>query len=423
MIPSKSKSSDADAVHELLKELFPFTFVLDASQQITDLGPLASRIFPWLKRGDPLLEHFEHRSPPHDYQFGDTSWHGKRPLTMSAKSPPQTTLKGQAYYDGAGSLYCLWWPVVSNHEALASLGVRLRDLPQHNSLSDLLMVLRNAMLSVEDAKMLFEISRQKQEELEATNRKLIGETELVRARRAAEAANEAKSQFLSHVSHELRTPMNAIIGYTETLLAGYYGEIQPKSRGPLERIRINSRHLLDLVNKVLDLSVIEAGYLELNLEEYDMAGVVAGTLAATTSLAEARGLTIETAIAGPLPTGLGDRMRISEIFINLLHNAVKFTDEGYIRLSVDTLDDNFRIQVADSGRGIAPENILKIFKDFSKISLPGEMEAGAGLGLAIVDQIVKKHGGSVKVESEPGKGSCFTVLLPIRTSLVEAKAS
>lgn len=423
MIPSKSKSSDAEAVHELLKELFPFTFVLDTSQQITDLGPLASRVFPWLKCGDSLLEHFEHRSPPLDYEFGDTSWHGKRPLTMRAKAPPQTTMKGQAYYDGAGSLYCLWWPVVSNHEALASMGVRLRDLPPHNSLSDLLMVLRNSMLSVEDAKMLYEISRQKQEELEASNRKLIGETELVRARRAAEAASEAKSQFLSHVSHELRTPMNAIIGYTETLLAGYYGDVEPRVRGPLERIRINSRHLLDLVNKVLDLSVIEAGYLELNLEEYDMASVVAGALAATAPLAEARGLAVETAIAGPLPAGLGDRMRISEIFINLLHNAVKFTDEGYIRLSVDTQDGNFCIQVADSGRGIAPENILKIFKDFSKISLPGEMEAGAGLGLAIVDQIVRKHGGNIKVESELGAGSCFTVLLPVRATLLEAKAS
>jgi len=263
----------------------------------------------------------------------------------------------------------------------------------------------------------------KQAELAAANRKLIGETELVHARRAAEAASEAKSQFLSHMSHELRTPMNAIIGYTETLLAGYYGEIEPKSRGPLERIRINSRHLLDLVNKVLNLSVIEAGYLELNVEEYDMASVVASALATTATLAEARGLTIETEVVGPLPKGLGDRMRVAEVLINLLHNAVKFTDEGFIRLTVDLVDGNFRIRVLDSGRGIAPENILKIFTDFSKISLPDEMEAGAGLGLAIVDQIVKKHGGSISVQSEPGKGSCFTVLLPVRAVTLEAKAS
>jgi len=225
------------------------------------------------------------------------------------------------------------------------------------------------------------------------------------------------------MSHELRTPMNAIIGYTETLLAGYYGEIEPKSRGPLERIRINSRHLLDLVNKVLDLSVIEAGYLELDVEEYDMASVVASALATTATLAEARGPTIETEVVGPLPEGLGDRMRVAEVLINLLHNAVKFTDEGFIRVSVDLVDANFGIRVLDSGRGIAPENILKIFKDCSKISLPNEMEVGAGLGLAIVDQIVKKHGGSINVQSEPGKGSCFTVLLPVRAVTLEAKAS
>jgi signal transduction histidine kinase len=332
MIPSKSKSSDSSAVHELLKELFPFTFVLDAAQRITDLGPLAERIFPTLRRGDLLLEHFEYRAPPVDYEFGSDSWHGKRPLTMSAKFAPQTTMKGQSYYDGAGSLYCLWWPVVSDHQALSSLGVRLRDLPPHNSLSDLLMVLRNSMLSIEDAQMLLDISRKKQGELAAANRKLVGETELVRARRAAEAASEAKSQFLSHMSHELRTPMNAIIGYTETLLGGYYGNIESKTRSPLERIRINARHLLDLVNKVLDLSVIEAGYLELDFEEYDMARIIASVLATTTPLAEARGLTIETNVVGPLPAGLGDRMRISEVLINLLHNAVKFTDEGFIRL-------------------------------------------------------------------------------------------
>jgi len=213
------------------------------------------------------------------------------------------------------------------------------------------------------------------------------------------------------------------LGYTETLLGGYYGNIESKTRSPLERIRINARHLLDLVNKVLDLSVIEAGYLELDFEEYDMARIIASVLATTTPLAEARGLTIETNVVGPLPAGLGDRMRISEVLINLLHNAVKFTDEGFIRLSVEVVDDNFLIKVLDSGRGIAPEHILKIFKDFSKISLPGEMEAGAGLGLAIVDQIVKKHGGSISVESEPGKGSCFTVTLPVRAALLEAKAS
>lgn len=130
MIPSKSKSSDSSAVHELLKELFPFAFVLDSALRITDLGPLAERIFPGLQRGDSLLEHFEYRAPPVDYEFGSNSWHGKRPLTMSAKFAPQTTMKGQSYYDGAGSLYCLWWPVVSNHQALSSLGVRFRDLPE-----------------------------------------------------------------------------------------------------------------------------------------------------------------------------------------------------------------------------------------------------------------------------------------------------
>lgn len=423
MIPSKSKSSDASSVHELLKELFPFAFILDRAERITDLAPLAEKICPQIRRGDNLLDHFEHLAPPVPRELGNESWHGKRPITMSMKSPPHTSLKGQLYYDGDGSLYCLWWPAVSDHESLARLGVKLRDLPAHNSLSDLLMVLRNAQLSMEDAKLLFEMSRRKQEELAAVNRKLIGESELIKARRAAEAASDAKTRFLSHMSHELRTPMNAIIGYTEMILTGYYGDISDKARGPLDRIRVNSRHLLDLVNKVLDLSVIEAGYLELNLEDYDMSAVISGALAATAPLAESRGLLFESVVTEPLPTGFGDRMRISEIFINLLHNAVKFTERGFIRLSVETAGPYFIIKVTDSGKGIASENILKIFKDFSKISLPGEMEAGAGLGLAIVDQIVRKHGGEISVDSMPGQGSCFTVRLPVRSTEIEVKAS
>lgn len=423
MIPSKLKSSDSSSTHELLKELFPFAFALDPQDKILDLAPLATRIFPEIRLGDSLLDHFDYLTPPVARECGHESWHAKRPLTVSRKVAPHTALKGEIFYNGDGVLYCLWWPVVSDHESLTRLGVKLRELPAHNSLSDLLMVLRNAQLSMEDARRLFELSQKKQEELEATNRKLIGETELIKARHAAEAANEAKTRFLSHMSHELRTPMNAIIGYTETMLSGYYGEIGAKAREPLTRIKINARHLLDLVNKVLDLSVIEAGYLELNLEDYDMSAVVSSALAATIPLAESRGLSLESVIAERLPVGVGDRMRISEILINLLHNAVKFTENGFVRLNVDVQNDYFVIRVTDSGKGIASENLLKIFKDFSKISLPGEMEAGAGLGLAIVDQIVKKHGGTIDVQSALGRGTCFTVRLPVSCRSLEAKAS
>lgn len=424
MIPSKWSSSDPTTTCDLLKELFPFTVVVDREGRVIDRGRLAERTLPQLRLRERLLDHFEYLTPDPVYELGQSSWHSQRPVTMALRVPPQTPMKGQLFFDGKDSLYLLWWPVVSNPDALRRLGVRLLDLPAHHNLVDMLMLVRNAEISVEDANMLLTSAREKQRELEETNKKLIGESELIRARRAAEAANEAKTRFLSHMSHELRTPMNAIVGYTETLLGGYSGKVDSEAENALKRIRVNARHLLDLVNKVLDLSVIESGYLELHCEPYDLREIIEDVLTIATPLAESRNLSLQCEIGSSLPEGMGDRMRLAEVLINLLHNAIKFTERGFVKLAVESPDQsNFVIRVSDSGKGIAPENILKIFKDFSKISLPGEMEAGAGLGLAIVDQIVSKHGGTIEVESQVGRGTCFTVKLPARASMIGAKAS
>jgi PAS domain S-box-containing protein len=233
--------------------------------------------------------------------------------------------------------------------------------------------------------------------------------------RQLEIANGHKSQFLAHVSHELRTPLNAILGYTELILDNIYGEVPEKIRNTLSRVELNGRHLLGLINDVLDLSKIEAGSFELAQGDYSIQEVVQAAVAAVEPLAAEKKLVLEVVVPPGLPRAAGDERATTQVLLNLLGNAVKFTETGEVSVKVAATDGIFRIAVSDTGIGIAEADHRKIFEEFHQVEgVFMTKTGGTGLGLAISKRIVELQGGRIEVESSLGKGSTFTVTLPVR---------
>jgi signal transduction histidine kinase len=230
-----------------------------------------------------------------------------------------------------------------------------------------------------------------------------------------EIASKHKSQFLANMSHELRTPLNAILGYTELILDEIYGEVPESLRDVLERVQQSGRHLLDLINDVLDISKMEAGQLTLSLNEYSMTEVVYTVSTAVESLAMEKGLALNVDLAPDLPRGKGDERRLAQVLLNLVGNAIKFTDAGEVHIRVTVTDNVFTVAVADTGPGITEADQQTIFREFQQAdSSSTRLKGGTGLGLAIVKRIVEMHGGRVWVESSLGKGSTFWFTLPVR---------
>ncbi|MEK6666012.1 MAG: ATP-binding protein, partial [candidate division NC10 bacterium] len=233
--------------------------------------------------------------------------------------------------------------------------------------------------------------------------------------RELEVASRHKSQFLANMSHELRTPLNAILGYTELILDGIYGEAPKKIQDVMERVDKSGRHLLGLINDVLDLSKIEAGQLTLALNDYSMKEVVQTVMTAVEALAAEKKLALKIEVAPDLPPGKGDERRITQILLNLVGNAIKFTETGEVRIQATTRDGEFVVSVADTGPGIAPADQQKIFEEFQQADSSSTREkGGTGLGLSIAKRIIELHGGRIWVESSPGKGSTFSFTLPVR---------
>ena len=232
--------------------------------------------------------------------------------------------------------------------------------------------------------------------------------------RQLEVASRHKSQFLANMSHELRTPLNAILGYTELILDNIYGEAPEKMRHVLERVQTNGKHLLGLINDVLDLSKIEAGQLTLSLSDYSLAELVQGVYVAVEPLATQKSLALRTRIARGLPVGRGDERRLAQVLLNLVGNAIKFTEAGEVAIEAIHADGAFSVAVRDSGPGIAAADQAKIFEEFQQVdNTSTRQKGGTGLGLAISKRIVEMHGGRILVDSELGRGSTFTITLPV----------
>jgi signal transduction histidine kinase len=232
--------------------------------------------------------------------------------------------------------------------------------------------------------------------------------------RQLEEASQHKSQFLANMSHELRTPLNAILGYTELMADGAYGEPSEKMLGILKRLEANGKHLLGLINDVLDLSKIEAGQLVLELSDYciqDIAQTVRSTLE---PLAADKKLGFKVEVAPQLPSGRGDGRRLTQVLINLVGNAIKFTDAGEVAINAEANNGAFQVSVRDTGPGISAADQARLFQEFQQAdNAITRKKGGTGLGLAISKRIIEMHGGRIWVESQPGQGSTFAFTLPI----------
>jgi len=247
------------------------------------------------------------------------------------------------------------------------------------------------------------------EEVQARTRELAKTVEDL------EIASQHKNQFVANMSHELRTPLAAILGFAELIQEGFYEPQGPKSLDALTRIRSNGKHLLGLINTVLDIAKIESGQFTLNMTEYAIESVVETVRAATESLAQNKKLTLTTSVDKSLPIGLGDEQRLTQVLLNLVGNAIKFTDAGEVRIAAGARNGHFAVSVTDTGPGIPLDQQDRIFEQFHQVdSSNTKAKGGTGLGLAIAKQIVEMHGGRIWVESTPGKGSTFQMELPAR---------
>jgi GAF domain-containing protein len=228
-------------------------------------------------------------------------------------------------------------------------------------------------------------------------------------------ASRHKSQFLANMSHELRTPLNAVLGYTELILDDIFGKVPEPIRDSLERARNSGQHLLGLINDVLDLSKIEAGQLTLSLADYAMEEVVHAVVTAVESLAAEKTLALRVMVPADLPPGRGDSRRLTQVLLNLVGNALKFTEAGEVRVGVAVAAGAFVVSVADTGPGISEADQAKIFEEFQQAdSSTTRKKGGTGLGLAIAKRIVELHGGRIWVESSLGAGSTVRFTVPVR---------
>jgi signal transduction histidine kinase len=231
-----------------------------------------------------------------------------------------------------------------------------------------------------------------------------------------EVANKHKSEFLANMSHELRTPLNAIIGFSEVLSERMFGEVNDKQADYLKDIHESGRHLLSLINDILDLSKIEAGRMDLELSRFHLPSALSNAVTLVRERAQRHGIELSVDVDDRLGAFQADERKFKQIMLNLLSNAVKFTPDGG-RVSVLAKKDTTCVEIAvrDTGIGIAAEDHSAVFEEFKQVGRDYTKKAeGTGLGLALTKRFVELHGGSIRLESAPGKGSTFTVSLPIR---------
>jgi signal transduction histidine kinase/HAMP domain-containing protein len=240
--------------------------------------------------------------------------------------------------------------------------------------------------------------------------------ELEEKSRQLEVANRHKSEFLANMSHELRTPLNAVIGFSEVLLERMFGDVSDKQEEYLQDILASGRHLLSLINDILDLSKIEAGRTELELTDFHLPQAIDNAVTLVRERATRRGITLEVAVDGRLGALRGDERKMKQVLLNLLSNAIKFTPEGgRVEIRAVAADGMVEMSVSDTGVGIAPEDQEAVFEEFRQVGGDSaKKHEGTGLGLTLSRKFVELHGGKIWVKSQVGQGSSFTFTLPLR---------
>lgn len=296
---------------------------------------------------------------------------------------------------------------VQGQDGLVYIDVDLSPLlNQYQQKVGRLIVLRNVTEQVKAQRVL----EQQKAELEKLN------AELKVAWDAAKAADRVKSQFLASTSHELRTPLNAILNFAQFLTLDILGSLNDQQHDAVDKILSSGRHLLSLINDILDITKIEAGMMRLFIEDnINLSQEVTSVLASVEPLLNDKPVQLITDIDTELPLMVGDRRRIRQILLNLLSNAAKFTTEGSITLGIKKHPEDILFMVGDTGPGIAPDDQALIFEPFRQTDIGAQQLSGTGLGLPITLRLIEAHQGKLWLESEPGEGAAFFFTLPIRS--------
>jgi PAS domain S-box-containing protein len=294
-------------------------------------------------------------------------------------------------------------------------------LSEHGELVGVVTILHDRTEALEKEQLYEQLKRasdELEEKVRQATAELVRQNELLRRQHIQlEQASALKSQFLANMSHEFRTPLNAILGYTSMLLQGIAGELQPQQKRNLLRVDSNSKHLLSLINDILDISRIEAGKMPLHASEFPIPELVGEVMAELDPIILRSRLKVTTELDPEATLLHSDRQKVKQIVLNLLSNALKFTPEGSITVTsrLRGADDTIAIAVKDTGIGIAPEDQGKIFEDFRQAdNSPTREYGGAGLGLSICRRLANMLGGRIIVESKVASGSTFTLILPTR---------
>jgi PAS domain S-box-containing protein len=294
-------------------------------------------------------------------------------------------------------------------------------LSEHGELVGVVTILHDRTEAFEKERLYEQLKRasdELEEKVRQATAELVRQNELLRRQHIQlEQASALKSQFLANMSHEFRTPLNAILGYTSMLLQGVAGDLQPQQKRNLSRVDSNSKHLLSLINDILDISRIEAGKMPLHVSEFPIPELVAEVMAELDPIILRSKLKVTTELHAEATVLHSDRQKVKQIVLNLMSNALKFTPDGSITVTSRPRrkDDTFAIAVRDTGIGIAPEDQARIFEDFRQAdNSPTREYGGAGLGLSICRRLASMLGGRITVESKVGGGSTFTLVLPGR---------
>src|SRR5437762_10153315 len=294
-------------------------------------------------------------------------------------------------------------------------------LSEHGEVAAVVTILHDRTEALEKARLYEQVkaaSEQLEEKVREATGELVRRNELLQRQHfELEQASQLKSQFLANMSHEFRTPLNAILGYTSMLLQGVSGDMSPPQKNKMLRVDSNARHLLSIINDILDISRIEAGKMPLHLEEVELAALVGELLAEVEPLIQKARLQVLTDLQPGLQPAWSDRQKVKQIVLNLLTNAIKFTPLGHVKVIVrgDEERREVRIAVEDTGIGIAPQDHDRVFEDFRQADNSVTREyGGAGLGLAICRRLAKMLDGRIELVSNVGAGSSFTLVIPRR---------
>ena len=398
---------------EQFSKLFPFYFLVDANMRVLQTGAVLARICPQFCVGQELNDHFSLFDLSSDRAQRITpeliSRRKTAPFVFKSASPDLSLrLQAMVLRDPERYLF-LGSPWVRALKEMQLLQLVLNDFAIHDSTVDLLQITQTNDITKKDLRA--SISNLEQRVADRTAELSLANSELSRVMRS-------KDDFLSAMSHELRTPLNAVLGLSESLAEGVYGEMNAKQAQSINTIAESGRHLLSLINDLLDIAKIGAGKMELDLKKANVEDMCQASLRLVLEQAQKKNLKLTLAMDNKSVMLTADERRLKQILVNLLSNAVKFTPDGgsvTLETKCDVESESLVFSVRDTGIGIATEDLKRLFSPFTQLdSKLSRLYAGTGLGLTLVLKLVELHGGSVSVESEIGKGSCFTVRIPCK---------